>query len=271
MFQADLADVHQLARYNHGIRFLLCLIDVFSKRAWVRALRRKTGAQVRDALQSIWTDPVMAPRRPTNSRMKIVLATDAGKEFLNASVQRWLAERNIEHRVLQGDHKAAVVERFQRTLKERLHRLMSAAASRAKRYKYADKLQALLTGYNGSLHRTLGMRPVDVRRGSSERLVHHRQYLINERSQLTRRPRDDLQAGDTVKISESEHQTFRKGYVGYWRDELFRVTSVHQGVPNKQYTIESAADGEPIKGAFYREQLLKVSPEENDQRAKVRT
>jgi hypothetical protein len=196
----------------------------------------------------------MPPRAPTDPRVQPALATDAGKEFMNAPVQRWLAERGIRHYTLQGDHKAAVVERFQRTLKERLHRLMTSRGD----YKYVDKLQAVVSGYNRTQHRTLGMRPLDVQRGSIEQHLHRKQYQFDKRRQVTRGPRDDLQPGDTVKISESEQQLFRKGYTGYWRDEPFRIAAVRQGVPNKQYAIESAASGEPIQGAFYREQLLKV-------------
>ena len=75
---------------------------------------------------------------------------------------------------------------------------------------------------------------------------------------ISRKPRDDLEIGDTVKISKSQ-QPFEKSFRGYWRNELFNISKIIQGVPNKAYVIKDQS-GEPIQGAFYREQLLKVPP-----------
>src|SRR5579872_5323803 len=221
-FQADLSDMGSTApRRNGGTRFLLCVIDIFSRRAWVRPLRDKTGASVRDAFEAIWTDPAMPPRTPTVVGMRVTLATDAGKEFLNAPLRRWLAERDIHHYVLHGEHKAAVVERFQRTLKERLHRLMTARG----RAVYIDRLQEAVAAYNATEHGSLGIAPLQVTRENEWRL-HRAQYMVGRR-RLARRPRDDLNPGDMVKVSIGE-DPFRKGFRGYWRDERFRVWRVVQ-------------------------------------------
>ena len=50
---ADLADMQLLSRYNKGIRFLLCIIDIFSKYAWVVPLKEKKGISIVTAFQSI--------------------------------------------------------------------------------------------------------------------------------------------------------------------------------------------------------------------------
>ena len=49
----DLADIQLLSRYNKGIRFLLCVIDIFSKYAWVAPLKDKKGVSIITAFQSI--------------------------------------------------------------------------------------------------------------------------------------------------------------------------------------------------------------------------
>jgi hypothetical protein len=263
-YQADLADVQSLARKrgNRGVRFLLCVIDIFTKVAWVRPLKSKTAGEVRDAMESIWTDPQLAPQMPTKAATaRITMATDKGREFLNATVQRWFKEHNIHHYTLSGDHKAAVVERFQRTLKDRLHRLMS---TRAERYKYVDMLPTVLSAYNNSVHSALsGLRPVDVN-GENEQKIWHLQYKRLAKKRYTRRPRDDLKVGDTVLASIAK-RPFQKGYLEYWHNERFRVAEIRQGVPNKTYRLVSVVDGVPIEGVFYREQLQKVvEEEEND-------
>ena len=50
---ADLADMQLLSRYNKGIRFLLCVIDIFSKYTWVVSLKDKKGVSIVAAFQSI--------------------------------------------------------------------------------------------------------------------------------------------------------------------------------------------------------------------------
>jgi hypothetical protein len=260
-YQADLADVQSLARKrgNRGVRFLLCVIDIFTKVAWVRPLKHKTAGEVRDAFESIWTDPQLAPQMPTNSNARITMATDKGREFLNSTVQRWFKEHNIHHYTLSGDHKAAVVERFQRTLKDRLHRLMS---SRSEAYKYVNMLPTVVSAYNNSVHSTLSgsLRPVDVNR-ENEQKIWQLQFNRLAKKRYTRRPRDDLKVGDIVLASIAK-QPFQKGYLEYWHNERFRVVEIRQGIPNKSYRLVSVVDGVPIEGVFYREQLQKV--EEND-------
>ena len=53
IWAADLADMQLLSRYNKGIRFLLCFIDIFSKYAWVVPLKDKKGISIVKAFQII--------------------------------------------------------------------------------------------------------------------------------------------------------------------------------------------------------------------------
>ena len=77
--------------------------------AWVRPIKRKTGAELLKAFESI----VAEGRRPQT------LQTDKGKEFYNTTLQRWLKKEDIRHFSTLGDAKASIVERFNRTLKSR--------------------------------------------------------------------------------------------------------------------------------------------------------
>ena len=113
---ADLVEVQPLAKYNRGIRYLLTVLDVLSKYAWVQPLKDKTGVALVHAFEKI-----LKGRRHPNR-----LQTDRGKEFYNRTFQRWLDEQDIQHFSTEGDAKASVVERFNRTLKERLYRYFTA-------------------------------------------------------------------------------------------------------------------------------------------------
>ena len=132
---ADSVEVQPLAKYNRGIRYLLTVLDVLSKYAWVQPLKAKTGVALVHAFDKI----VKQGRRQPNR-----LQTDRGKEFYNRTFQRWIKDQGIQHFSTEGDAKASVVERFNRTLKERLYRYFAAANT----LWFDDVLPDLVQGYN---------------------------------------------------------------------------------------------------------------------------
>ena len=113
----DLVEVQPLAKYNRGVRYLMTVVDALSKYAWVQPLKAKTGVAVVQAFDKI----LRQGRRPQR------LQTDRGKEFYNRTFQQWAQKHGIHHFSTDGDAKAALVERFNRTLKERLYRYFTAA------------------------------------------------------------------------------------------------------------------------------------------------
>ena len=98
---ADLVEVQTL-RYNKGSRYLLTVVNVFSKYAWVRRLPYKTGEQVKKAFVDIFKEGC----KPLN------IQTDDGKEFCNKTVSDLFETHNINHFSTHGDTKSSVVERF---------------------------------------------------------------------------------------------------------------------------------------------------------------
>ena len=121
-------------------------IDVFSKRAWAVPVRRKTSQNVAEAFEKILADG--------NCNM---LHSDKGTEFLNS--QSILHRRGIKFYTSENeDLKAAVVERFNRTLKTKMFRYFTHANTR----RYLDVLNDLLHSYNNTHHRSIGMAPSEV-------------------------------------------------------------------------------------------------------------
>src|SRR5437870_268736 len=106
---ADLLDVSNLSRWNDRVRFLLCVIDCFSRKGYVRVLLDKSASVVENALRSILDENL-------GLRSVRYLNTDKGKEFYNRLVQGLLHDRNIHH-FTTADYKAFLVERFNRTLR----------------------------------------------------------------------------------------------------------------------------------------------------------
>ena len=98
------------SRQNNGYRFILTVIDCFSKYAFALPLKNKSGSEVKSALQRI-----IEERKPEK------LQTDRGKEFINSSVQNYLKENDIQFfTTFNTLFKCAIVERFNRTLKAKM-------------------------------------------------------------------------------------------------------------------------------------------------------
>ena len=143
---ADLVEVQKLAQYNKGVRYLLTVVDVFSKYAWVKPLPNKTGKEVQKAFAAIFKE----------GRKPLTIQTDDGKEFYNKTVLDLFSKHKIHHFSTLGDTKANVVERFNRTLKERLFRFFTAQNT----LNFKQALPAVVRGYNASIHSST--RPGDV-------------------------------------------------------------------------------------------------------------
>ena len=111
-WQCDLCDIQNLHADNDGYKYLLVNIDVFSKFAIVYPLKNKSGQTVKNAfINSIKL------RKPKT------VQTDRGSEYFNRVLQTWFTRNNIKHFASHNyDVKAAVVERFLRTLKSRMWR-----------------------------------------------------------------------------------------------------------------------------------------------------
>ena len=118
LFQIDLVDLSNLSTYNDGYRYLLNCIDVFTKRAWSLPLRTKTGRDVSDAFERILTE----------QRCNMV-QSDKGTEFLNSRFQSMLRRYDVKFYTSENeDIRPAVVKRFNRTLKQKMYRILPQSA-----------------------------------------------------------------------------------------------------------------------------------------------
>ena len=84
---------------------------------------------------------------------------DKGSEFYNSSFKKWLKDNDIEMYSIHNEGKSVVAERFIRTLKNKIYKYMTAISKNV----YIDKLDDIVNEYNNAYHRTIKMKPVDVR------------------------------------------------------------------------------------------------------------
>jgi len=156
VFECDLLDVQALSTHNDGHKYPLTFIDVFSKFLHIVPLKSKTGKDVSSVFRLVLQDPkYLKPfkRRP------LWVRTDKGKEFLNSEFQNLLKHEGIQ---IQGcknpDIKCSVVERAQRTIRDKLYIFVTYKNT----YKYVDVLQDFVAGYKAAVHSSTGMAPPSV-------------------------------------------------------------------------------------------------------------
>lgn len=243
-FQADLCDMQALADYNDGYNYLLTVIDVFSKKAYVRALKRKTGSDVVEAFESIFEE----------SQTPLKLQTDAGKEFFNKRFEALMKKHGIIHFSTASDLKASVVERFNRTLKSRMWRYFTANNT----MRYLDVLQDLVKGYNHSYHSSIKMAPMDVTIENVDQVFEnlYGKSIATQRTELKK----NFKEGDLVRISKLRG-VFDKKYEQSFTDEVFTVSECIPREP-PVYKLKDY-DGEAIQGSFYEAELQKVKKDKD--------
>ena len=111
----DLADMQSLSKYNKGIKYLLCSIDLLSKYAWVVPLKGKKGTNIVHAFQKI----ILQERKPNE------IWVDQGCEFYNNSFKGFFKINNTEMYSTYNEGKSAVAERFIRMLKNKIFKHMT--------------------------------------------------------------------------------------------------------------------------------------------------
>ena len=139
IFAADLVDMQSFSKYNNGVKYLLSVIDIFSKYGWIQPLKNKTGLEVASALSKVFKE-----RKPDK------LWVDKGKEFYNAHVQKLVTLYSTEN-----EEKSTISERYNRTMKEKMFKYFTANSTR----KYIDILDELVHQYNNTIHSSIGMTP----------------------------------------------------------------------------------------------------------------
>ena len=242
LWQADLAEFGNYETRNDGNNYVLTVIDVFSRYAWARPVKHKTGQLVSDAFENI----LKKGRIPTK------LQTDQGKEFENSIFQAMLRKYNISFFTIKSQFKAALVERYNRTLKSRLWRYFTHVGN----YRWLDVLQDFVDSYNASRHRMIGMAPKDVNRENEYELWEKQETTVGPQKVTWRNPSQRFKVGEYVRLSKAK-QIFDKGYVPNYTEEIFSVSKVINTDP-VQYKVKDW-NGDEILGSFYAAELQKVN------------
>ena len=176
-----------LSKYNKGIRFLLCVIDIFSKYAWVVPLKDKEGISIVKAFQSILKQSNRKPNK---------IWVDKGSGFYNAYFKKWLRDNDLVMYSTHNEGKSVVAERFIRTLKSKIYKYMTSISKNV----YSNKLDDIVNEYNNTYHTTIKVKPIDVKDINT--------YINTSKNNNYKDPK--FKVGDRVRISKYKN-IFLKG------------------------------------------------------------
>lgn len=240
IWAADLVDMQYYAKVNKGYRYILMIIDVFSKYGWAIPLKRKTGSEMVEAFTQLWNNGENPPK---------YLWTDKGKEFDNAQMKALLKSRNVHMYWTENEEKSCIVERWNRTIKRTMWKYFTKHRTGV----YIDILPQLIEKYNNTYHRSITCTPSDARKPSNYQHVFHALYGRDKSTELRKPPKFHID--DQVRITKKKKH-FEKGYTTNWTEEVFIVTEVQ---PTYPYTYKlKDTKGEKVIGTFYEPELQKT-------------
>ena len=239
IWQIDLIDMSQFSRINHGYKFILTCIDILSRFGFAIPIRNKTGESVISAFQHIFSK---FKRKPTK------IHSDRGGEFTNHAFQQFLKQEKIIHYYSYSELKAAVVERFNRTLKSKLYKYFTYQKSN----QYVKVLPLIVLSYNNTTHSAHGTAPNDVTKRNQKKIW----KILYEKYLKTKPGIPKFQVGNNVRISKTRKQ-FQKGYLQRYTQEVFKIKQIKYSIP-VTYQLKDSND-EIIEGFFYEPELIKVT------------
>ena len=242
IWAADLVEMQRFSDWNKRIKYLLMVIDVFSKFGWIEPLQNKKGETVAAAFEKIFK----------SGREPRLLWTDRGKEFYNKNVNQLLAKKNIKLYSTENEKKSSIAERFNRTIKQQMWKMFSANNNTI----YFDKIDELLKNYNNSWHRSVKMALLEASDIKNSNRVFANLYS-DEIYKQVKKPK--FRIGDRVRISKYKRKLFDKGFTPNWTEEIFVINQILHTKPVTYRVVD--LQGEAVTGSFYEPELQKTTQE----------
>ena len=229
------ADMQLLSKFNKGFRFLLCVIDIFSKYAWVIPLKDKKSVSIVNSFQTILKKSNRKPNK---------IWVDKGSEFYNSYFKKWLKDNDIEMYSTNNEGKSVIAERLIRTLKNKIYKYTTLISKNV----YIDKLDDIVKKCNNTYHTSIKRKPVDVKDNT---------YIDFKKEVNGKNPK--FKVGDQVRISKYKN-IFAKGYMPNWSEEIFIIKKIENTLP-WTYVLNDL-NGEEIIGTFYENELQATNQQE---------
>ena len=214
---------------NRGYRYVLVIIDNFSKFGWTIPLKNKSAQTIKDSFENIL---INSKRKPN------LIESDRGKEFYNNIFQDFLNKNNIKLYSRNSSYGAVFAERFNRTIRDLLKKIVFEQGDA----KWIDILQTITKQYNNRVHSSTKLSPKDASLKKNEGYVY--KNLLDKRKKV----KPKFQINDLVRTADLK-RTFSKGDTTNWSYKLYKITEIiNDTIPS--YKIDNLTER-------YNESLLK--------------
>ena len=223
-------DIYVMAKYvkdNKGYKYILCMIDVFTRKVWAYKMKKKDNKNVQDSFKKFISDSNIKEYTP------IILMSDNDSTFINESFHEILEKNQIIHQpnILDDHHALGLIDRFARTLKMILTRLFLQTKST----NWINYLDEILKNYNNNGHSAIDhiapnevfFEPygsISLKSPSTLKKNFETIYNINYEKSLFNISISDIDVNDKVRIKIKGQ--FRKGTEARYTDEVYTVKKV---------------------------------------------
>lgn len=250
VWEWDLNDMSSFSDDNHPYNYFICIICCLSRYVWTFPLKSKTAVEIAQVFDAHLTNCGRKPK---------LLQGDHEGAFTSREVLRVLKKHNVVVRTIENEGHGRMVERVNQTLKHRLTKYMEYKHTR----QWVHSLPEVVRSYNNTPHSSIGMCPSEV----TEKDVYNiwsQNYLrhMKVKGNGAKISANKLRVGDYVRVSIVK-TTFEKGYTPRFSQQLYIIRGIVNFKPVQMYTLNTLNQS-PVKGFWYRQELLRVQPPPSD-------
>ena len=191
---------------NRGYRYVLVVIDNFSKYGWTIPLKNKNAQTLKNSLENI----LLGSKRKPN-----LIESDRGKEFYNNIFQDFLNKNDIKLYSRNTSVGAVFAERFNRTIRDLLKKPVFEKGNA----NWIDVFSTITKQYNNKVHSSTNLTPTQASLKKNEGYVDIN--LLDKRKRI----KPKFQINDLVRVADLK-KTFSKGDTTNWSYKLYKITEL---------------------------------------------
>jgi hypothetical protein len=239
--QGDLAEFIGLEDDNNGFKYILLIIDVFSKKLWLEKLRTKTEGETLNALKSIM-------KRVLPIEPGATLCYDYGTEANNRVVKLYLEEIGLEM-IHSKTEKCSVVERVISSVKRLIMQYITEKETKS----FMHDLKDFENIYNNRYHRSIGFTPLEGEKDENRQAIIERYQRRWSKLEDGKRKLPRFKAGQTVRISNKvdfNHRSYDESH----KMHAYKISKVLTHLPVTMYEL-TEYNGDEMNGVWYEREL----------------
>ena len=235
-WQMDLCYFSDLHAFNDGVKYLLVVIECFSRKIFIAVMKDKKSETTVQKFDSIHRYVGFKP---------VSLYVDRGSEFFSELFKIYCQNNGIKIIYSTSSTKAAIVERAQRTLQSIIYKYMNHYSTK----RYIDGLDEIVTAFNSKVNRTIGLSPNNAYKAENHEYV-MKKHEVKYKKILSKKRKPSYRVNDKVRIIRLSQPSMKiRSYQQSFTSEIFRIVRIDTRLPLPRYYLRDAND-EPVIGSF---------------------